>query len=343
MIKKLYNYGGKHLLFFIIFNIVFAIFGLSLKYAAPFVISLLLTVWLQPLSKFLQRKTKAKPWIINLFSIFFAVTFLFGLFSLISLGVFKETSAIVKDLSLINFDFIIEKLDSLKVYIESASPDVLTQIAQYIQNLTGHVVSYISVFGNWIIKVVGLVPVAIINMIIILLSTYYLMRDYDKISTCFDNFKVAGSEVPTKMLKRVNSILVNYIQSYSILLSITFIECMIVFSIFDIKYIFTLSILCVILDILPIVGTTVIYIPIAVVFFIQGKTISAVWILIFYCLFVVIRNIMEPKLLSKSLDIHPVLILMSIYVGVSLAGIVGIIYFIFLIAYYKILKEVELI
>lgn len=343
MIKKIYDCGGKHFLFFIIFNIVFAVFGLSLKYASPFIISLLLTVWLQPLSKFLQRKTKAKPWIINLVSIFFAITFLFGLFSLIGLGVFKETSAIVKELSLVNFDFILDKLDSLKIYVESVSPDILTQIAQYIQSLTGHVVSYVSILGNWLLKVVGLVPVAIINLIIILLSTYYLMRDYDKLSTCFDNFKLGGSELPTKMLKRVNSIIINYIQSYSILLTITFIECMIVFSIFNIKYIFTLSILCVILDILPIVGTTVIYIPIAITFFIQGKTMPAIWILILYCLFVVIRNVMEPKLLSKSLDIHPVLILMSIYIGVSIAGIVGIIYFIFLIAYYKILKEVELI
>lgn len=343
MLRKIYNYGGKHFLLFFLFNIAFAIFGLSVKYASPFIISLLLTIWLQPLTNFLKNKIKLMPWIINLVSIFVAVLSLVGIFSLVAIGVFKETSVIVKELSLINFDFILDKLDSAKIYMESISPDILNQTAQYIQSLTGHVVTYISVFGNWVIKVAGIVPVVIINTIIILLSTYYLMRDYDKLANHFNNFKIAGSEIPTKMLKRVNSIIVNYIQSYSILLSITFIECMVVFSIFNIKYIFTLSILCVILDVLPIVGTTVIYIPIAIIFFIQGKTMSAICILILYCLFVVIRNIMEPKLLSKSLDIHPVLILISIYVGVSIAGIAGIIYFIFLIAYYKILKEVEFI
>lgn len=343
MLKQIYDNGGKHFLCFIIFNIIFAVFGLSLKYASPFIISLLLTVWLQPVSKFIQSKTKAKPFIINIISVLVALSFLLGLFSLIGLGVFKETSAIVKELSLINIDGLIDKLDSFKIYLESISPDILNQLIQYIQGLAGHVISYVSVIGNWLIKVVGFVPVAIINTIIILLSTYYLMRDYDTLANKFNNFKIGNSELPTQLLRRVNSIIVNYIQSYSILLFITFVECMVVFWIFDIKYLFTLSIICVILDVLPIVGTTVIYIPIAIMFFIQGKPVAAIWIIIFYCIFVVIRNVLEPKLLSKSLDIHPVLILISIYVGVSIAGVIGIIYCIFLITFFKLLKEVDIL
>lgn len=343
MLKKIYDNGGNYVLYFLIFNLIFALFGLSMKYAMPFLISLLLTIWLQPLAKFIHKKTKIKRGLINIFCIIISLCFIIGIFSLIGLGMIKETSTIIGELSSINFDFIIGQLDSLKVYIESISPDVLGQIAQYIQSFAGEIISYITVAGNWIIKIAGLVPTGIINTIIIILSTYYLMRDYDKLSERFENFKIGKSELPKKLLKRTNSIIVNYIQSYSILLSITFIECFIVFNIFDIKYLFTLSIICVLLDILPIIGTTLVYVPIAFVFLVQGKIVSALWILALYCLFVLIRNVMEPKLLSKSLEIHPVLILMSIYIGVSVNGIMGVIYCIFLIAYFKLLKEVDVI
>lgn len=343
LLKKIYDNGGNYIVFFLVFNLIFALFGLSIKYATPFLISLLLTVWIQPLAKIIHKKTKANMCMINIFCILLSLFSIIGVLSLIGVGMFKETSSLIAELSNINIDFLMNKLDTIKIYAESISPEVLSQIIQYIQSLAGNIISYISVVGNWIIKIAGLVPTGVINLIIIILSTYYLMRDYDSLTEKFENFKIGKSELPKKLLKRANSIIINYIQSYSILLSITFIECLIVFSIFDVKYIFTLSIICVLLDILPIIGTTLVYVPIATIFIIQGKIWSGIIILLLYCLFVVIRNVMEPKLLSKSLEIHPVLILMSIYVGVSLAGIMGVIYCIFLIAYFKLLKEVNVI
>lgn len=343
MLKKLYEYGGKYIVFFLIFNVIFFLFSLSLTYAMPFVVSLLLTAWLKPVTNYIYNKTKIHKSIINIFCILFSLISIIAVFALIGIGVFKETSTILSELSYFNIDFLSTKASEIKVYIDSISPEIINQIIAYIQGFAGYLTTAVTILGNWAVKVVALVPSGVINLIIIVLSTYYLLRDYDIISKKIDNFKIANSDLPQKLLKRTNSIIINYIQSYSILLAITFIECIVVFSIFDIKYVFTLSILCVILDILPIIGSAVIYLPIAAIFLIQGKFISAIWIIALYSLFVVIRNIMEPKLLSKSLEIHPVLILMSIYIGVSIAGIMGVIYFIFLIAYFKLLEEVNAI
>lgn len=343
MLKKFYDYGGKYIVFFLIFNVIFFLFSLSLTYAMPFVVSLLLAVWLKPATTYLYKKTKIHKSIINVFCISVSLIFIIAVFALIGLGVFNEISTILSELSYFNMDFFSNTASEIKGYIDSISPAIINQLTTYIQGFTGYLTTIVTVLGNWAVKVATLVPSGVINLIIIILSTYYLLRDYDVIAQKFDNFKIANSNLPQKLLKRTNSIIINYIQSYSILLTITFIECMVVFSVFDIKYVFTLSILCVILDILPIVGSAVIYLPISAIFLIQGKFISAIWIISLYSLFVIIRNIMEPKLLSKSLEIHPVLILMSIYIGVSIAGIMGVIYCIFLIAYFKLLDELNVI
>ena len=343
MLKKIYENGGNCFIFFMIFNVIFLIFGLSLKYATPFVISLLLTVWLKPLSTFLQKKTKIKPVFINIGCILLSLALIIGICFLVGFGIFKETSSILNELSYLDMSAISDKINIAKEEISKVSPEILNNILNYIQGLAGNLTGLLSTIGNWILKVAGFVPSGIIGLIIVILSTYYMMRDYDIIAEKFDNLKIWNSEIPKKMLKRTNSIVINYIQSYSVLLTITFIECITVFYIFDVKYLFSLSVICVVLDILPIVGSAIVYIPVAIIFAIQGKIITALWILILYSVFVVVRNIMEPKLLSKSLEIHPLLILISVYVGASVYGIMGVIYCILLIAYFKLLKEMEII
>lgn len=343
MFKKIYDNGGKYVLYFLLFNIGFLLFGLALKFAIPFVISLLISIWLYPLSKFISHKTKIKKEIVNIFCIILSIAIIIGSFILIGTGMLKETSDILGELSNINIGFIPNKIEDLKGYIEMIPSEVLNQVSSQLESLTTVLIGYVAIIGNWALKIVSLIPTGTINLIIIILSTYYLMKDHEVLATKFENFKIGNNELPKNLLKKANSIIINYIQSYSILLSITFIECMIVFSIFDIKYKFTLSILCVILDILPIVGSALIYIPIVMILLVQGKIVSAIWIMVLYIAFVVIRNVLEPKLLSKSLQIHPVLILMSIYIGLAVYGLLGIIYCIFLIAYFKLLREMEVI
>ncbi|MDV4150527.1 AI-2E family transporter [Clostridium sp. AL.422] len=343
MLKKLYYNGGNYVLYFLLFNIAFLLFWLSLKFAIPFVISLLLSIWLHPLANFISNKTKIKKELVNLLCIILSIFIVIGGLALIGTGMLKETSDIVGQLSEVNIGFIPDKIEQLKVYIEMMPSDIVDNINAQLQGLATSLIGYVAVLGNWVLKVASLIPTGTINLIIVVLSTYYLMRDHEVLATKFENFMIGKNELPRNLLKRANSIIINYIQSYSILLSITFIECMIVFSVFDIKYKFTLSILCVFLDILPIVGSAIIYIPIVIIFLIQGEIVSAIWIMILYIAFMVIRNILEPKLLSKSLEIHPVLILMSIYIGLAVYGILGIIYCIFLIAYFKLLKEMEVV
>ena len=211
------------------------------------------------------------------------------------------------------------------------------------EGLIATAISYLGLIANWLVKIATAIPAGIVVILMIILSTFFLLRDYDLLSEKFDSIKIGDSNVVKNLLKRAYDIVVNYIQSYGILLSITFIECVIIFTLFGINNVFTLSLICVALDILPIVGTAIIFIPMVLVLMLQNNFIGGLVLLILYIFMEVVRSIMEPKLLSKSLDIHPVAILMSIYIGLKLSGIIGIIYCIFLIAYFKILHEEKIL
>lgn len=66
-------------------------------------------------------------------------------------------------------------------------------------------------------------------------------------------------------------------------------------------------------------------IPWAIIESINGNITLGIAILILWVVMTIIRNILEPKLVSKNIGIHPVFTLISMYTGYKLIGILGMI------------------
>jgi len=61
--------------------------------------------------------------------------------------------------------------------------------------------------------------------------------------------------------------------------------------------------------------------------------------LILYGVVLIVRNIIEPKIVGKSLGLYPVATLMAIYIGYNLIGIAGVFLFPILIVMLKNLND----
>ena len=66
-------------------------------------------------------------------------------------------------------------------------------------------------------------------------------------------------------------------------------------------------------------------IPWAIIESINGNITLGIAILILWVIMTIIRNILEPKLVSKNIGIHPVFTLIAMYTGYKLIGIIGMI------------------
>lgn len=346
MFNKLYKTECKYLILFLIFNIIYFLLIGSINYALPFILSVFITVWLTPISHFLHKKTRIPKNILNIFCILISIIFFIGILSLIALGILNETKAGLSTLSLdsLNSTWIYSKITNGKSILDNISPNIYPSILSQLQNMISNLGSILSVFANYIIKIISTIPSLVIGTIITIMTSYFLMRDYDKITKNIQTIDLGkNNNIIRKIIYKIYFLIINYIQSYGILLTITLFECIVIFSLIKSNYTFTLSIICVLLDILPIVGTAIVFFPIAIYYIITKNYIYATILIVSYILMLIIRNIMEPKLLSKTMKIHPVLILFSLYTGLKLGGITGIIYIIFFIAFFQILCECEII
>ncbi len=84
-----------------------------------------------------------------------------------------------------------------------------------------------------------------------------------------------------------------------------------------------LGVVCGILDILPYVGTIIVFIPIIIYNIIMKEYLLVVGLIALYLLLQVVREILELKFLSSKLDIHPLVVMLSMYIGAEVFGIIG--------------------
>ncbi len=128
--------------------------------------------------------------------------------------------------------------------------------------------------------------------------------------------------IPTwgKGIKRVSF---RYLRAYLWLLLLTFLELFIGFCILRVEYAFLLAALIAVVDLLPILGVGTVLIPWAVMELINRDVKFGIGLLILYGTVSVLHQIFEPKLVGKSLGLHPLLTLMAGYVGYRSFGFLG--------------------
>jgi len=78
-----------------------------------------------------------------------------------------------------------------------------------------------------------------------------------------------------------------------------------------------------ILDVVPILGPAVIYVPWAIYLFVVGDRALALWLLALYGSISALRQIITPKVVGDSLGVHPLAMIAGLYWGSVLFGAKG--------------------
>ncbi|MFA9398412.1 MAG: AI-2E family transporter [Clostridiaceae bacterium] len=153
------------------------------------------------------------------------------------------------------------------------------------------------------------------------ITAYFILVDkYDIV----DFIKAIISFEKFQILKIKFNELNKIIRMEMILLLVSTLITLLGFMILNISNYFSLSIVCGILDILPYIGTILVFLPLIIYYITTKKYLTAVGLLILYILLLVSREIWEAKYMSNSFNIHPLLIILSIYIGGEIFGLVGI-------------------
>lgn len=218
-------------------------------------------------------------------------------------------------------DFFEKKLASMDAQIAAEigkiSNEFVNNIGEHIKNISVSAIAFIS---GGLTKIPGF----IIMFIIMIVSTFFCMIDYNKILVFFVESIPKGKE--DKVMNLVNyfkgTILI-YAKSYSLLFLMTYLELTLGLWILGIPYAPLIGLLIAIFDILPILGVGGVLLPWAVILIIMENIPLATGIFVLYLVIAFVRNTVEPKLVGEQIGLHPLATLIFMYLGLEFLGFLG--------------------
>lgn len=112
--------------------------------------------------------------------------------------------------------------------------------------------------------------------------------------------------------------------AYLLLFCLTFCELAAGFWLLHIPQSLSAALLIALLDILPVLGTGTVLLPWAALAFWQRQGSLGMGLLLLYGVITLIRQFLEPRLLGKQIQVHPVLTFLGMLVGLRFFGILGV-------------------
>lgn len=349
MVKKVKPFANI-LIFFCLFTIAFIIIAGTIKYTIPFIIGLIAASILQKPTEFIIKRFNIRGEIAAIIStlIFYVITV-----SVLVVGVVYFSSEI-KDLATEGYDYIYnngseisdmlqKSLSGFENIDESILDTLKTNITKFISDMSNYALDFSKGIVNGIINVVSALPYIISVIIFAILSSFVFLKNFikRKYSPNEEN-KFNENDQYEKYIKiilEIKDIVFKYVGTYSFLVFCTFVITFIGFNILKIPYSLLLSFTCMILDLLPIVGMILVFLPLVVIYFFSGKFVIVVFLIILFSVIMITRNILEPKLLSASLELSQLSVLIAIFVGLNAGGFKGMIYLISLFIAFNFYKK----
>ncbi|ATA60958.1 transport protein [Geobacillus stearothermophilus] len=333
---------------FLRFLIVIAIvaFGAAAAYYAatltyPFIIAFFIAFLINPVVDLLERKVKMPRWLAvsaTLIVLFAAVA---GLVTLLIAEIVSGTQYLA--------NVVPEKFQALVAYIESFAANQLIPLYQdlavlfkslnadqqdtIMQNIQAVGTQIATTVGEFIQRVlqnipqlIAWLPNAATVFIFSLLATFFISKDWHRLMRMAQRWLPAKARTSGKTvfldLKRA---LFGFIKAQATLISITTVIVLIGLLILRVDYAITIALIIGFVDILPYLGTGIVFVPWIIYAAISGDIPFAIGLGVLYIVVLVQRQIMEPKVLSSSIGLDPLATLIALFVGFKLLGFLGLI------------------
>ncbi len=316
----------------IIAAIIIFILKYVLSWLMPFVIAFVVSALIMPVSKKISANFKVKKWISSSFCVFIFYAVAVLLVGLIGFNIVLYIKNFIFDLPeiysnnieptlLSALSFINETLGSINPEFENILGDFARDFSNNLgSKITNFSVSAISAFSPFITKI----PNYLIKSIITVISTFFISADYENIlSFILRQIPEKWHTLISDVKEHTCSTILKYIKSYALIMIITFSEVSLALWLLRVENFIVIAAIIAIFDILPVLGSGGILIPWGIISILQGRISFGIGILVSYGIITIVRQIVEPKIIGDQVGLHPLLTLISMFLGASILGIVG--------------------
>ena len=243
---------------------------------------------------------------------------------------------------------------SIQFYTSAQATDFITPIKNLFpetslsEKFSGELASVISSFitktsnllMNSFSKLISNFPILTLQFLVVFFVFFVVLKEQESLIEYVKSLLPFSKEVENKLFTFSRGITTSIFYGQIIVGALGGIIVGIGLYIFNIPNAFLFTIIAALAGILPIIGTTLVWVPVVIYLFIQGSIFPAVGMIFFGILSAVVENIIKPIAISRWVKLHPAIILLGMIGGVILFGVLGIFLGPLILAYLLIILEI---
>lgn len=299
----------------------------------PFLIAFIIYLMMEPAIKWIMKKTNVTRRTSSIIIFVFVSMIILGGLTWAILTLFSEASGLLEELNVyiekaysffqgflknIDFGSKLKLPDEINTVIQNSTGDILGSISTWIKN-----------FLNGLIEIVTSIPTIAIYFSITVIALYFM---------CVDKIYIIDQiehHLPQTWVMRVGKhlrdlikTLGGYLKAEATLILVSFVISLIGLYIFkfiglSIEFPLLIAIGIGFVDALPILGSGAVMVPWAIVCALNGDFRLAISIIILLIIMSIVRQVLEPRLISKNIGVHPLFTLIAMYTGFKFLGVIG--------------------
>ena len=304
-----------------------------LALCAPFVFALAAAALLNPLIKALQRALGWSRQLVSAALLLLLFALVGGGLALLAYAAVGQAVSLVQNWSglLDSLQAALDQLESLFAQLLALAPPQLTQLAE---NAGGQLFQWLYQVVPDALASLGLeageramgLPSFLMALVIFIMATFLLTADYPYLRSRAVQHMDEGL---LRFLSQVRATALGAFGGYlkaEFLLSVgVFFILLAGFFLMGQPYGLLLSLGLAVMDFIPVIGAGTVMVPWAFVALFTRDFSNAAWLMGIWGVIALFRRVMEPKFVGDQTGLPPILSLVSIYVGMKLAGVLGMI------------------
>jgi len=342
----------KFLLIFITLA-AFYILATLFPYFMPFITALAVALIMEPLVKPLRKLFKRMPGGKALATLL-AMAAIYGLalflLFLLSRGIIRDLITLARNMPDIAKSITSEGqllIDSLQKSLadflpESFSTLFSTSLNELVRTLTSFATTITGNLAGGAITAAISLPMFLFAVMLTVVGTFWLSYDKERIFAFFRKiFPVSVVSGASALKSGVFISLIGQLKTQATLALILAVILTAGLFILRVDFWLLFGLLLGVMELLPIIGSGLVLAPWGIISLINGDTFLGAGLLALFLAVTLIRNTVEPRIMSRQLGIYPLAAMMSMYAGLKLMGLVGLIIGPFILSVLKVVLLID--
>ncbi|MBU1129013.1 MAG: AI-2E family transporter [Nanoarchaeota archaeon] len=299
----------------VLFVLVVLTFFLLKPILLSIITGVILAFILSPVYNWFLKKTKGKNLAAGIVCVFLILLIILPLIFLTPLFINQAVKIYVSSQQM-NFVEPLEKIFPSLFVSEEFSAQIGSSIYSFVTKITTSLVNSLS-------TLIMNSPIIFLHLFVVFFTFYFVLRDGKSLENYLRSLMPFSKQVEEKLFEYSKGITTSVLYGQIIVGLVQGVIIGTGFFISKVPSALILTLLAVAAGIFPIIGTAIIWLPVLIYFLIAGNTLSAIIVLIFGVISSNIDGFIRPFFVSKKVNLHPALILVSMVGGLFVFGILG--------------------